>query len=1005
MGSMIGKTISHYKILEKLGSGGRGVVYKAKDTKLKRIVALKFLPPELTRDQAAKQRFINEAQAASALDHPNICNIHEIDETEDGQLFICMSCYEGETLKKRIDKGSLKMEEAVNVAIQVAQGLTKAHKQGIVHRDIKPANIFITEDGQVKILDFGLAKLAGQTSITKIGATVGTVAYMSPEQAHGEGLDHRTDIWSLGVVLYEMLTGQLPFKGENFETVIYSIFNEEPQSIKQLQEDVPLPLQQAVQKMMQKEVRERYKDTSTVITDLKSLGLKSDYAIPLQPFSVKIVKKALKKKSIQKILIPVFILAVFVISFFLTRTILFSTAVAVKRKPIAVMIFKNLTGESNFDYLSEAIPNLLITNLEQSADLQVMTWERMHDLLKTLGKEDAEIIDTDLGFELCRMDDIETIILGSFTRAGDIFATDVKVLDVETKELLQSASSRGEGIASILERQIDELSIDIFRGIGISEEEMAVAQPRITEVTTSSMDAYNYFLRGRTDLEKRYYDDARRFLEKAVGLDSTFASAYLYLARTYGNLRYDNAMKEAYEKAKTFSQEATEKERLYIEAAYASDIEKNPKKSFLVLKEIAKRYPKEKRVHCDLAFYYRIKELFDEAVEEFDRALKLDPNYGEAMNGLASSYAEMGEYNAAIEYFGRYASVSPGDANPFDSMGDLYFAMGKLDEAIAKYKEALEVKPDFGAEWKIAYVYALKENYPQAMRWLDQFITMAPSTGIKGLGHSWRAFYHGWLGSFDKSQSALDKAVEMWKSSGLHWAQGVGWGSGWLSYYRGEFELSRRHFKQWHDFIVQHDPSKAPWRTALYNYSLGLVDLKQGRVDSARSRLYKMKSILPEIRPEARDWISFRHDLLYGEILLREDSLEKAVHICENVSPSEREPGRMSSHEDMLGYNLDVFRDVLARAYQRNGDLNKAIAEYEMLITFDPKSQERRLVDPRYHYRLAKLYEEKGQKTKAIAQYEKFLEIWKDADEDLPEFVDTRERLKNLLGEMNRRES
>ena len=615
---LTGKSVSHYRILEKIGSGGRGVVYKAEDTKLKRTVALKFLPPELTRDPAAKQRFIKEAQSASALDHPNICNIHEIDETEDGQLFISMACYEGETLKQKIEKGPLNIEDTVEIAIQVAQGLTKAHSHGIVHRDIKPANIFITADGQAKILDFGLAKLAGQTSITKAGATVGTVAYMSPEQAHGEKLDHRTDIWSLGVVLYEMLAGQSPFRGENFEAVIYSIFNEEPHSIKQFRKDVPVPLEKTVQKMIQKEPRERYKDTTTVIADLKSLGLKSEHILPSPSVSPKIIGGILKRRNIQRFLIPTFILAVFMFSFFLARSMLFPTAVAAKRKPIAVMAFKNLTGESRFDYLSEAIPNLLITNLEQSEYLSVMTWERMHDLLKTLGKEDVGIVDKDLGFELCRMDDIEAIILGSITKAGNTFATDVKVLDVETKEFLQSASSRGEGIASILERQIDELSMDIFRGIGISEEEIAVAQPRITEVTTSSMDAYNYFLRGRTDLEKRYYDDARRFLEKAVVLDSTFASAYLYLAWAYGKLRDSKAMKKAYEKAKTFSQESTEKERLYIEAAYATDIDKNPKKSFLVLKEMSKRYPKEKRVHCDLAFYYRTKELFNEAVEEFE---------------------------------------------------------------------------------------------------------------------------------------------------------------------------------------------------------------------------------------------------------------------------------------------------------------------------------------------------------------------------------------------------
>jgi serine/threonine protein kinase len=231
--------ISHYKILEKLGSGGMGDVYKAEDTKLKRMVALKFLPPELTRDQEAKNRFVHEAQAASSLDHSNICTIYEIDETEDGQMFIAMACYEGETLKKKIERGPLPVDEAIDIVLQIAQGLSKAHEKGIMHRDIKPANILITEDGHVKIIDFGLAKLTGQTRLTKTGMTMGTVAYMSPEQARGETVDHRTDIWSLGVVLYEMITAQSPFKGEYEQAVLYSILHEEPVPLTTLRPDVP----------------------------------------------------------------------------------------------------------------------------------------------------------------------------------------------------------------------------------------------------------------------------------------------------------------------------------------------------------------------------------------------------------------------------------------------------------------------------------------------------------------------------------------------------------------------------------------------------------------------------------------------------------------------------------------------------------------------------------------------------------------------------------------------
>ena len=266
---MIGKTIHHYKILEKLGSGGMGTVYKAQDTKLDRFVALKFLAPHLSQAEEEKKRFIHEAKAASALDHPNICNIYEIDETGDGQMFIAMACYDGESLKEKIDNAPLPVDEVLDIAIQIAQGLAKAHDKDIVHRDIKPANILITEDRQIKIVDFGLAKLAGLTLLTKEGTTLGTISYMSPEQTQGTEVDHRADIWAFGVVLYEMLTGDRPFKGDYEQAVMYSIMNDDPEPIRKLNPAVPPELQQIVNRALQKNPESRYSSAAKILKDLK----------------------------------------------------------------------------------------------------------------------------------------------------------------------------------------------------------------------------------------------------------------------------------------------------------------------------------------------------------------------------------------------------------------------------------------------------------------------------------------------------------------------------------------------------------------------------------------------------------------------------------------------------------------------------------------------------------------------------------------------------------------
>ena len=273
---MEGQLVSHYRILERLGGGGMGVVYKAEDIKLKRLVALKFLPPELTRDDAAKQRFVQEARAASALDHANVCTVYDIDETPDGQVFLVMAYYAGETLKKKVERGPLELDDALDIAIQVAQGLARAHESRIIHRDVKPANVMVTGRGEAKLVDFGLAKLAGEPRLTATGATVGTPAYMSPEQAHGGAVDPRTDIWSLGIVLYEMGTGQLPFKGENPTAICNAILERNPTPMTALRTGVPMDLERIVSRAMSKRREDRYQTMIDFISELRRVRRELD---------------------------------------------------------------------------------------------------------------------------------------------------------------------------------------------------------------------------------------------------------------------------------------------------------------------------------------------------------------------------------------------------------------------------------------------------------------------------------------------------------------------------------------------------------------------------------------------------------------------------------------------------------------------------------------------------------------------------------------------------------
>jgi serine/threonine protein kinase/tetratricopeptide (TPR) repeat protein len=990
---MISRTISHYKITKKLGSGGMGIVYKAQDLKLDRPVALKFLPPHLTTSDEEKQRFIHEAKAASALQHNNICAIHEIDETEDGQIFICMDYYEGETLNEKVTQKPLPIEETIDITIQIAQGLIKAHEKEIVHRDIKPANIMFTDDGVVKILDFGLAKLSTQTKLTKEGTTLGTVAYMSPEQARGDDVDHRTDIWSLGVILFEMLTGQLPFKGDYDQALVYSIINDEIDPITGFRTGLPVELERIVNKSLTKSPDERYQHIDEMLTDLKRL--RKELEVPGKTKTTRITEEKTSKSWLKNVLIPIGILLLLFIGYFLVKPLFFEDKIDFEPINILVISFQNQTGDESYNYLREAIPNLLITDLEQSRYLRVTTWERMYDILKQIGKEEVKVIDKDLGFELCRRDGIDAIVLGSYIKAGDRFATDVKVLDVRTKKLLKSARSQGEGAASILKNQIDYLSEEISEGVGLSASKIESVQLRIADVTTTSMEAYNYFLRGREDYFKHYIDDSRQFLEKAVELDSSFAIAYLYLAWAYRGLGNMRAKNQAYEKAKTFAEKTTDKERLQIDVAYAFYIEEDSEKGFFTLKQIVKKYPKEKRFHSWLAYRYRLKKLYYKAIDEYNKALELDPSYGDAINGLAYIYANMGNLEKAIEYFKRYASASPGDANPLDSMAELYFKMGQLDEAIEKFKQALEVKPDFGAEWRIAYVYAMKENYVETIRYLNHYIARAPSPGLKAQGYWLRGFYHFWISRFDQSIKDNLKAKELWKPLKHEWGVvATGLSTGCIYYDKGEYELSRSYFKKVLDYVKDYRDFNL-FEKALFEFILGSLDMREGNIDSAKARFDGLKALLPQL-PERHYWkeqTNISYNMFQMEVMVVEGAYENAIDIGEDIVF--KEVPNMSL-KALWFVNIPSLQDVLARAYIHNRELDKAITEYEKLITFDPNSKDRRLIHPKYHYRLAKLYQEKGWPEKAIKEYEKLLEVWKDADKDLPELVDAKKRLASI---------
>jgi len=721
-------------------------------------------------------------------------------------------------------------------------------------------------------------------------------------------------------------------------------------------------------------------------------------------------KEKIVKFSSKKLFVPALVFIALTIAGVLIWQLL-PLNIAIKSIPqklsVAVISFENQTGDDSYDYLNKVIPNLLITSLEQSGYFYVSSWERLHDLLKQMGNADLEVIDQDLGFELCQMDDIDAIVMGSFAKAGDMFVTDVKLLDVETKRILKSANSRGNGEESIIQSQIDELSREISQGIGFSEGKTERAQRPIADVTTNSLDAYYYFVRGQECNSNQNYKDGRKFLEKAIELDPRFAMAYLKLGDSLLGLGDFKATIEAYKKAKNFSARATEKERYFIDGIYAFQVKDDLEEGFRIFKKMVKHYPKEKSSHYGLGLVCLSKGLFNLAIEEFNKAQELDPYDGEPLRMISYSYRVLRNYEKAIEYLKKHMSVFPGNAAVLERMASIYLEMGKLDEASAKYEEAFEADPDRSPNWLASYVYALKEDYPEAMRWIDRSIHVAPPSQKGAASRGWnylvKSFYHYWLGNLDESMSHVLMLIDYADTIKFkHWKANAFWMMGWISYERSEFESCRKYFKEWFDIYMEdvlplRDNSaarKMHW-TAWYYFYLGLVDLKQGKIKSARSWLVEIHSLLPDVLPQYKDWITFYYNFLHAEVLLAEGAVKKAITIGKKSSPL----GGSVERGKLVLHNVPFLKDVLARAYRQNGEIDKAIAEYERLITFDPQREERYLIHPRYYYRLAELYEQKRERRKAGENYEKFLGFWENADPAIPEIVEAKKQLSKLRSE------
>ncbi len=979
-----------YQVIEELGHGGMGRVYKVQDTDIKERVALKLLRPEITLDKEAVERFSNELKLARKISHRNVCRMFDLGKA-DGTTFITMEFVPGEDLKSFIHRAKqLSIGTAISIARQVCEGLEEAHRLGVVHRDLKPGNIMIDKDGDAKIMDFGIARSLSGRGITGAGVLIGTPEYMSPEQVDGKDVDQRSDLYSLGVILYEMVTGRLPFAGDTPLSIAHKQRYEAPVDPKKLNTQLPDDLARVILKCLAKDRDKRFQSAAELGTELgrieQVLPTTERIVAEKKPFTS---REITVKFNLRKFAMP--LLAVVALA---AAALILWKFIPHKKAPtgpliensIAVISFKNQTGDTAYDYLQEAIPNLLITNLENTGLFYVATWERMQDILKLMGARQMRLIDSDLGFELCRREGIKAIAIGSFTKAGDIFRTDVKVLDVKTKGLIKSANTKGTTVNSILDTQIDALSREMSLGLGAEKDKVEAASLNIKEIATPSLQAYDFFLKGKDAYNLLYWDDAKKNMGRALEIDPTFAMAYVYLAWANYNTGDSKVGNETIERAMALSDRTSQKDRLYLEAGYALFIKEDLDKHYALLEELIQKYPKEKWAFHYLGdFLWVHRSDIPGAREQFEKWHELDPRDSNAINHLLNASIEMRDFKNATDYIKMHDAVAPPEAFNLSLQGKMYQKMGQLDKAIAKNEEALEINPSFlDSIDDLRRLYALKGEYEKSLSWAREEVSKASSVGEKARAHYGRGFALYLRGKFKEAVVDFALAKKMGEEA-ENWGikSDAALGRGIVYFIEGQFDLSRRSF----DDIEEYFPKNVlPVYKAYTAWWIGQIAVRQGQMNQAKSRLSEMMSFLPMVNKGNQNSLNLWRDLLQGEMFLAQGTLDAALDVSQRAC----RPG--APFED----DTSFFMDLLARVYAKKGDVGKAIVEYERLFKPDVSADVTYLVHPLYHYRLGFLYERSGEVAKAKAQFERFLDLWRDADPGLPEVEDARKKLAGL---------